>query len=135
MGAVVMLSLQESLRDALQEWRAGDKTDAGQELVGVFVFPDSFPGFAGHFPEQPVLPAIIQLAAVRHLAELALGQDLVPQECQRAKFRDIVQPQEELTVKATLVEKENGWLARFSLNKDEVSVSGGNLLFKTAAEV
>ena len=125
-----MLSLQESLGNALNEWRIEDKTDAGLDLVGVYLFPENFPGFAGHFPQQPVLPAIIQLAAVRHLAELALGQELVPLECQRAKFRDMVQPQEEVTVSVTLTEQESNWRARFALRKGDESVSGGTLLFK-----
>ena len=126
-----MLSLQESLGNALKEWRIEDKNDTGCKLVGNFLFPDDFPGFAGHFPEQPVLPAIIQLAAVRHLAELALGKELHPAECQRAKFRGMVLPQEDITVSVTLTEKENNWHARFSLSKNDASVAGGSLLFKS----
>lgn len=125
-----MLSLQESLQKSLRDWRIEKKTDVDIDLVGVFCFPDDFPGFAGHFPVQPVLPAIIQLAAVRHLAELALGRELLPLGCRRAKFREVVLPQEELSVSVSLVKKENNWQAQFSLRKGDSPVSGGGLLFK-----
>lgn len=124
-----MLSLQESLRNALKEWRIENESDTDRELAGVFVFPDDFSGFAGHFPDQPILPAIIQLASVRHLTELALGQKLVPSECNRAKFRGMVKPQDEMAVNVKLSAKDDGYLAKFSLKIKNDPVSSGVLKF------
>ena len=81
-----------------------------------------------------MLPAVIQLAAVRHLAELALARELVPVGCRRAKFRDIAKPREELEVRVALTEKEGSWLARFSLAKQAAPVASGDLVVRAAGK-
>lgn len=129
-----MQSLQEAVRAALREWHMEEAGTGSVSLAGLFVFPEAFPGFAGHFPGQPVLPAVIQLAAVRHLVELALDRQLVPVECRRAKFRDIARPLEELEAKVILTEKEDRWLARFALRKGNAPVASGDLVIKGATE-
>jgi 3-hydroxyacyl-[acyl-carrier-protein] dehydratase len=122
-----MLSLEESLQQSLRQWRFDKQGEDGFSLSGEFRFKPSFPGFNGHFPEQPVLPAIVQLAAVRHLAELALDRKLVLIRCQRVKFRGMVLPQEVLQVAVRLSQRVNGWQAEFSLQKAEGMVAGGLL--------
>lgn len=41
------------------------------ECEAAFLFPPSFPGFAGHFPGKPVLPGIAQIMAVVHVCGLS----------------------------------------------------------------
>lgn len=70
--------------------------DGGFE--GRYLFPEGFAGFDGHFPNFPILPAIVEIGAVVALVGEAKG---VPQRLvgvQDAKFLNTVHPGEELTV-------------------------------------
>lgn len=59
--------------------------------------PRDFPGFTGHFPGNPVLPALLQVVMVRLLIEEALG---VPcsLEVRNAKFSVPIRPDALITV-------------------------------------
>lgn len=65
-------------------------------IKGEFRFPVSFTGFQGHFPTQPVLPAVIQLTMIRLLAEQALTRPLFPSQYGKTKFRRIVEPEQNI---------------------------------------
>ena len=54
-----------------------------------YVFSADFPGFSGHFPGRPILPAVLQIMAANQLVEAAMGQHLQSATIERAKF---VQP-------------------------------------------
>jgi 3-hydroxyacyl-[acyl-carrier-protein] dehydratase len=103
--------------------------DAGPSARGEFVFPPDFPAFAGHFPDQPVLPAIVQMAAVRLLAAKALGHDLVPVSAQRVKFRSIIQPDEPVVVAVALQPHEARWRAAFTVSREGGTVASGRIDF------
>lgn len=45
-----------------------------------------FPGFAGHFPQKPVLPAVVQLLMARMTVEDGLGRSLNLTDVPQAKF-------------------------------------------------
>lgn len=51
-----------------------------------YVFGPDFPGFSGHFPGRPILPAVLQIMAANQLVEAATGQRLSPSAIERAKF-------------------------------------------------
>lgn len=51
-----------------------------------YVFGQDFPGFAGHFPGRPILPAVLQIMAASLLVEAATGERLQPAAIERAKF-------------------------------------------------
>ena len=51
-----------------------------------YVFGAEFPGFAGHFPGRPILPAVLQIMAATLLAETATGRHLQATAIERAKF-------------------------------------------------
>ena len=74
--------------------------DGSIQIQASCVFDQDFPAFAGHFPGQPILPAIVQLAAVRLLCEDQLEKVLHPVGCRRVKFRAMVQPGEPVKVQA-----------------------------------
>jgi 3-hydroxyacyl-[acyl-carrier-protein] dehydratase len=67
-------------------------------LQGRFLFTENFAGFAGHFPGQPILPAVVQILTVASLVGEAAGcrQRLVAVE--DAKFLSPVLPGQELLV-------------------------------------
>ena len=57
-----------------------------------YVFAPDFPGFAGHFPGRPILPAVVQIMAASLQAEAASGEPLTPTAIERAKFVSTIAP-------------------------------------------
>ena len=51
-----------------------------------YVLSADFPGFSGHFPGRPILPAVLQIMAATLLVEAATGQHLMTAAIERAKF-------------------------------------------------
>jgi 3-hydroxyacyl-[acyl-carrier-protein] dehydratase len=74
-------------------------TDETGTHEGRYCFTDSFVGFAGHFPEHPILPAIVEILTVVALISEQTGcrQRLVAVE--DAKFLNPVHPGQELLVR------------------------------------
>lgn len=100
------------------------------EATAVFVFPESFCGFAGHFPGSAVLPGIVQLASVRFLAECVLRQVFLPVNYSHTKFRGLILPNERVEVKIELKKHKINWFGKFSLHKQEqVIVTTGQCEF------
>ncbi|MEA3547626.1 MAG: hypothetical protein U9R66_08175 [Thermodesulfobacteriota bacterium] len=125
-------SLAESLQLCCKKWQINTKDKKSLSISSLFIFSDSFPGFDGHFPGQPVLPAIIQLAAVRYLAELGLGQPVRPRGYSRTKFRGIIQPDDEVEVTLDLLAEEKQWSGNFTLKRSAKElVSSGSCIFGT----
>ncbi len=77
----------------------GVTADDSGMLEGRYLFTESFAGFAGHFPEHPILPAIVEILTVVSLVGERLGirQRLVAVE--DAKFLKPVRPNQELLVR------------------------------------
>ncbi len=92
--------------------------------------PADFPAFDGHFPGQPVLPAVIQLVVVRMLAAELLQVPLETVKTGRMKFKGMVQPGERIQVQVSLEKVDDQWLAAFKLSKPEADVSSGTIIFK-----
>lgn len=62
-----------------------------------FIFPPTFVGFDGHFPDRPILPGIVQVQAGVLTAEEG---DMMLQKVVKAKFSRVVSPDERMVVKA-----------------------------------
>ncbi len=107
-----------------------ESQDGAVEATGVFEFPETYCGFRGHFPGQPVLPAIVQLAMVRYVAEFSLGEVLFPKGYERIKFRGMIFPGEKVMARVDLQRQESLWRGTFSLARmDGELVSSGNVVF------
>ena len=57
-----------------------------------YVFGADFPGFAGHFPGRPILPAVLQLMTACLLVEAATGRPVRLSSVERAKFVNTIVP-------------------------------------------
>lgn len=88
---------------ALVDWsRTGDAASRAR-----FRFAAALPVFIGHFPGQPLLPGVYQLAAVAETARRALGTlELVTIE--RAKWSAPAYPDTDLVVEAQWRERDGG---------------------------
>ncbi len=65
---------------------------------GRFRFPPEFTGFDGHFPGNPVLPAVVQMLTAQVLLEQHLGRPLVLCWIDNAKFLRQIMPGDEIHV-------------------------------------
>lgn len=101
------------------------------EADGTFFFPQSFTGFQGHFPNQPVLPAVIQLTMIRLLAEQTLTQRLSPIQYGKTKFRHIIQPEQDVLTKINLTLEEQGVNCQYKIKLlDGQTISDGVCFFE-----
>jgi 3-hydroxyacyl-[acyl-carrier-protein] dehydratase len=124
-----MPSLQREVSTCCQEFQA-ERQEQCLSISAIFCFPPFFSGFAGHFPNMPVLPAIIQLAAIRHLAEVAMERPLVPTGYGRTRFRGIISPDEKTRCTLVLEGANNQWTGRFSIRRmDNELVADGSCTF------
>ena len=108
------------------------------ESVGVTAqcsFPSSFIGFAGHFIDNPVLPAVVQLATVRQIAERATEQRLFPAEFSKTKFRAMVRPGQQLIIQIALRRDGHSWKGKFNVKTDtSEQIAAGNFRFCTSLD-
>lgn len=66
------------------------------EFSAAFSFPETFVGFNGHFPGQPVLPGVCLIQAVLTAARQSTGRELVLSEVALAKFIAVVLPNQQI---------------------------------------
>lgn len=64
--------------------------------------------FKGHFPQGPVLPAVVQVAAAVHFAGRLQGCEFTLAEVSRAKFMNPTRPGRELVLNLTAAPAEGG---------------------------
>ena len=125
-----MNSIEECLPSCIKEMNVTGERNDELSISSVISFSKDFPGFQGHFPGNPILPAIVQLSAVRYLAEKSFGKNLSPDKISRAKFRAMVIPEQHVHVELTLKNSEKGLQGKFKLRKaDHEMISDGHILF------
>ncbi len=73
-----------------------------------YLFAPGFPGFSGHFPGDPVLPAIVQLMTVVSFASEREGAPLKLAAVATAKFLSPIHPDEEVLVRYRKVDAGDG---------------------------
>ncbi len=72
-----------------------------------FYVSQSFLGFEGHFPNKPVLPAVVQVIMAQMAINEATGQNIDLQEITQAKFSFPIEP--ENTITCTIKQKDNSF--------------------------
>jgi 3-hydroxyacyl-[acyl-carrier-protein] dehydratase len=93
-------SAMNKLIDAVRKSASGEIQALDSDTIaGRFCFPDDFPGFSGHFPGYPILPAVVQLIASMCLIEEQKGHPLRLDSVQNAKFLQEIRPGNEILIK------------------------------------
>lgn len=101
-----------------------EQTD-GQAII-VFPIDASLPQFAGHFPDQPILPGVVQVDwAIRLAQQLGLGDESIKQ-LEVVKFQHLVMPP--VTLRLTLERLASG-KTKFCFASDEKVFSSGRLVW------
>ncbi|WP_136795683.1 beta-hydroxyacyl-ACP dehydratase [Desulfosediminicola ganghwensis] len=122
-------NLYESIRNSCQNCSIIKQDEHEVQAEGLFCFERDFSGFKGHFPGMPILPAMVQIAAVRCLAELLLLCEVHPIRYRKTKFRGVVRPEERISIHLRMLRNEqdpNVWSFEFSLKNElgEVLATG-----------
>jgi 3-hydroxymyristoyl/3-hydroxydecanoyl-(acyl carrier protein) dehydratase len=97
--------------------------DARQEqgqITARITTEEQSPWFAGHFPDDPVLPGIAQLKMVADVIGMAGGEDLQVSGLSRVKFRRIVRPGDQLDIHAAPGKMPGQYAFRITCGPDEV---------------
>ena len=82
--------------------------------------------FRGHFPDQAVLPGVIQLHWAVLIAQACFGFSSVPAEIKRLKFKKIVTPPAELEL---TVSRHGPAAVQFEFSSSDAKNSEGRLFF------
>lgn len=105
------------------------QTSPGGEILAQATADKDSPWFAGHFPGDPILPGIAQLAMVSDLLAEMAGNNVSIQSISRVKFRKIIRPGDLLDIQATL--DNNKALYTFRITSDGDIVCSGMIHFET----
>lgn len=90
------------LIDAVKRSALGPAQKTGPDTItGRYLFAEDFPGFSGHFPGYPILPAVVQLIAAQCLIEEHRGREIHPASVRNAKFLQEIRPGSEITIQCT----------------------------------
>ena len=82
------------------------------------------PWYDGHFPGDPVLPGIGQLAMVAELIRRVTGRELAVCGLSRVKFRKRILPGEGLDIVAVAGKAENSYSFRITTGEEQLVSSG-----------
>ncbi|MDX9787140.1 MAG: MaoC/PaaZ C-terminal domain-containing protein [Desulfobacterales bacterium] len=86
--------------------------------------PVASPWFQGHFPGNPVLPGIAQLGLVFDVIRQALKADLRVTQVSRVRFKQMVLPDDRLTVRVLPKVGRSGQYAFRILKQEELVCIG-----------
>ncbi len=110
-----MNSLEKEILTSCVKYTLTSSEEKHINLSGQFCFPKTFTGFMGHFPGQPILPAVVQLTLVRLLTEKGLDRRLFPSHFERVKFRTTIEPNLQFTAELSIVIGEKEINCKFAL--------------------
>lgn len=91
-----MSALRKGIAASAMEPFAGTGAETGARR---YRFDPGFIGFSGHFPGNPVLPAIVQIRAAVSLAEEEVGKTLRLAAVRSAKFLAPIRPDEDVWIR------------------------------------
>jgi len=86
--------------------------------------------FRGHFPDEPVLPGVVQLHWAVLIAQARFDFPAVPTEIKRLKFKKIVTPPQELEL---TLSRRSATEVQFSFDSPDGPNSEGRLVFAETA--
>ncbi len=93
-----------------------EKNKSTYKLERQFCFSKDFIGFKGHFPNNPVVPGVVQISCVRYMCSLFFNKLLHISKIYKVKFIRIITPGQIFKV-STIVKKQPDYIeANFTIN-------------------
>jgi 3-hydroxyacyl-[acyl-carrier-protein] dehydratase len=119
------------LIDAVRRSAVGSsQTDGPGKITGRYCFAGDFPGFSGHFPGYPILPAVVQLIAAQCLIEEQKGHPLSLSSVQNAKFLQEIRPGHEIVIQCTDCQVKGSPGSRIEIHLDAKIAASFFMTFK-----
>lgn len=108
-----------------------ETTEQSEEhITGIFSWPDSLPVFDGHFPNNPIVPGVYQLAAGHVLAERIQKGSLQLTATKKAKFMNPVIPRQRCEFTLKIKETAPGnWQGKLQGKRDGDKICSATLEF------
>ena len=78
-----------------------------QHINAVFSFKKELDLFRGHFPENPILPGIVQIEMVKYALEKSFDTCLSIKSVKKTKFSSLIHPGEIVYLDITMNKEEN----------------------------
>ncbi len=102
------------------KWYLIKKTTAPSgKILATVTVPANSPWFSGHFPGNPILPAIAQISIVFDMIRQAIKKPVILKAFSRVKFRRIILPDEEMDITASrLDQKTMNYSFQIMVNKE-----------------
>ena len=97
-------------------------------FVSKKTFSHDSPWFSGHFPNNPILPGIAQLSVVLDTIQQATTKKLQLKAFKRVKFKQLINPNDKLEIKAVQNQKEPETYSFEIQVKGEIACQGIMLL-------
>ncbi len=96
---------------------------SGKQVTSRFVFPDTFIGFQGHFPDKKVLPGVCQIQCAVAAVEQARHRTVALKEIVLAKYFMPVVPDEEIGCLCSDVEESGEFTIKAVITKGTAKVA------------
>ena len=95
--------------------------DSSNKYSAMWIVSADLPYFEGHFPNNPILPAVALLDLSEELLKTILKKQVQFKSIGSAKFLETIEPNDILTLEFTSNEDLHHWACLFK-NQDEVLV-------------
>ncbi len=97
------------------------------EISATVKTDENSPWFAGHFPDDPILPGIAQLGMVADIINRFSKENLLIRSLSRIKFKRLIRPGELLSIQATYEKRKNNYSFRITVDGIEAGSGVINL--------
>jgi 3-hydroxyacyl-[acyl-carrier-protein] dehydratase len=93
-----------------------------------FCFASDFIGFSGHFPDYPILPAVLQVLLAQLIAEGVMERPLRVVALLRAKFIRQLRPEEKIDVCVDCRDQDENLCCAVTLHVGDEKAAGFSLI-------
>ncbi len=93
-------------------------------IEATITFNEKHPIFSGHFPDNPIVPGVVQVQIIKDLMEKHLNQNLLLYQAKNIKFLSIISPvknsQVEVSIRIQSTE-DNSLQVQANIRCDEIT--------------
>jgi 3-hydroxyacyl-[acyl-carrier-protein] dehydratase len=114
----------DKLTNAIKNYSLGpSQINNPSEITNEYCFDQNFIGFSGHFPEYPILPAVVQLIVAQLLIEEQKGHKIRVKSIEKAKFLSEIKPDEKITVQCIDADKNENQRSKVKITSGDRQIS------------
>jgi len=129
------LTIEDAIPSCISAVEIAPVPEGRKEIAAECMFPATFPGFQGHFPNKPLLPGIIQLASVRIIVEQATGTNLTAKSYTGTKFKLPIEPGQQVAIHISIEPSPHAIQGKFKIRSTAKKIiSSGSFAFSAHQE-